>query len=427
MYKVALYLLLPLMWVNLTTGGNEWALLGIGIGQIVYWVMIVLAWYVTARSPYQLFATVTLLLAMTLRMMEALTDSEALYALRVAALAVIFVIVGARLYGANPFLLRKQLVVFLALCVPVMFLQILGVSSFLMGWNTGYAHDPSILALEEIGTFKEIPLYPTLFVGIDELHYSIGQGRPVGLLHSSNVLSIFVVFAVALNLVVPRTPRLTISDLVITSAVVLTMSKMVFAVTLLLYLGLLLSGRSDKRSLAAKLTMALGIGLLAYFLLFPGLFAANFSREMIWTSILLRLLGLLHAVGIEDLVNLFRDQLSLIGFAYSEDESYSGVAALLSSDMAIPALILAFAAAVLYGYRVWQMKGWPVSVYVIPLLVCVLTQFAVPFVAAPSFQLIAGFALFPLFTKLRRIPRVRAVKHVPAGTWSRPDGSPVAS
>ncbi len=427
MYKIALYLLLPLMWVSLTTGGNEWEVLGVGIGQIVYWVMIVLAWYVAARSPYQLFATVMLLFAMTLRMMEVLTDSEALYALRVAALAAMFVIAGARLYGANPFLLRKQLVVFLALCVPVMFLQILGVSSFLMGWNTGYAHDPNILALEEIGTFKEIPLYPTLFVGIEELHYSIGQGRPVGLMHSSNVLSIFVVFAVALNLTVPRTSRLTISDLVITSAVVLTMSKMVFAITLLLYVGSLLSGRSDRRYFAAKLTMALGIGILAYFLLFPGLLAANFSREMIWTSILLRLLGLMHAVGIDDIVNLFQDQLSWIGSIYKEEEGYSGVAALLSSGMAIPALILTFAVGVLYGYRVWQMKGWPVSVYVVPLLVCVLTQFAVPFVAAPSFQLIVGFALFPLLTKLRRIPRVRVAKHASAGTWSRPDGSPVAS
>ena len=100
------------------------------------------------------------------------------------------------------FLLHKQLVIFLALCLPVMFLQILGVSSLLMGWNTEYAHDTSILDIDELGTFKDIPLFPTLFVGIDDLNYSIGQGRPVGLLHSNNVLSIFVSIAACLNLVI---------------------------------------------------------------------------------------------------------------------------------------------------------------------------------------------------------------------------------
>jgi len=43
-----------------------------------------------------------------------------------------------------------------------------------------------------------------------------------------------------------------------------------------------------------------------------------------------------------------------------------------------------------------------VMVYLSVLLVCVITQFAVPFVTASSFQLIFGFGMYPLFKKIWR-------------------------
>ena len=38
--------------------------------------------------------------------------------------------------------------------------------------------------------------------------------------------------------------------------------------------------------------------------------------------------------------------------------------------------------------------------YVVTLIVCALVLFGVSYAAAPSFQFIAGFALFPLFKKM---------------------------
>ena len=399
MYKAGLFLLLPLLLINITTSANGWSLLGINIGQFVYWIVIGLAWYVASRSQYLGLVTVALLLAAALRVMEEFGGGDITVGMRVTALAVIFVVAGIRIYGRNPFLLHKQLVIFLALSLPVMFLQILGVSSLLMGWNTEYAHDTSILDVDELGTFKDIPLFPTLFVGTDDIHYSIGQGRPVGLLYSNNVLSIFVSIAAGLNLVIKKRARLRMSDFIISGALILSMSKMAFAIAMLLYLGSLVFGGANRRLLALKLLLVLAIGMSLYCLFFPGLLLANRSESKIWSSFLLRALDIGHAIGFDNLGGLFYDKQLMLGNTYNEIESYSFVSKLLKSEMIVPGLLVMAAAAVLYAYRVRQMST-PVMVYVVTLLVCALTQFVIPYLAAPSFQFIAGFALFPLFKKM---------------------------
>jgi hypothetical protein len=399
-YKAAAYLLLPLMWANLTAGENHWAILGLGVGQLLNWIIIGLAWYVAFRSPYQRIATVMLLCAFALRPLEAV-GGEVVYALRSGALAVVFIVAGAWIYGRDPNFLHRQLVVFLGLCVPLMFLQIVGAGSFVMGWSTAYLNDPSgVMDQSDVGTFMELPLYPTLFVGPDDLIFSIGQARPVGLMHANNILSIFVAIAATLNLLVPRSARLRAGDLIITAAVILTMSKMVFAVMAMLFVGTTLFAPAERKLLALKLLCLFAIGLWVYYLLFPGLLRTNLSEDMVRVSIMLRLLGVLNAVGIENLGAFLYDQQQLIGSAFSEDESYSTVAFLLNSGMAAPALVILGAAGILYLRRVWQMGLGNAWGYLALLLVCVATQFAIPFVAAASFQLILGLALFPLFRRL---------------------------
>ncbi len=412
-YDAAARLLLPLMWVNLTAGENHWDILGLGVAQTLNWINIGLAWYLASQSPYQRFATAMLLCAFALRPMESLSGAEFVQVLRTGALGVVFIIAGACIYGRNPDFLRKQFVVFLALCVPIMFLQVLGVGSWVMGWSTGYLHDPAAMDESEVGTFMNIQLYPTLFVGLGDLVYSIGQARPVGLMHSSNVLSIFVAFAVALNLVILRSSRLRAGDLVVTAAVVLTMSKMVFVLLVLLYAGAILFAPAVRKVLALKLLCAFAVGMALYFLLFPGLLLANLSEEMIRTSIMLRLLGVLNAVGVANLGAFLSDQSELIGAAFSDDESYSMVAILLRSGVAIPALAAMGAAAIVYLYRMKQMGFGTASGYAVFLFACMATQFAIPFVAAASFQLVLGLALFPLFTLLwrDRVPSRDAAPH----------------
>lgn len=401
MYKSGIYLLLPLMLVNLTVAENKWSVFGLNPAQFIYAFTIGIAWYVGACSRYRRLVTAMLLFAIVMRVMAAFGGGELFKNWGFAALAVVFAVAGAEAYGRKPYLLRKQLVGYLALCIPVMLLQILGVSSLLMGWNIGYLHDPNLFTLQDVGTFKEFPLYPTLFVGVDELVFTTGQARPVGLMYASNPLSIFVSLAFAINLAVVRTSRICFSDVVVTIVLVLAMSKLSFGVVILFCLAFLIFGKLGKRLLAWKLIVLFAMMMGLYYILFPGLFAANLSEGMIMHSIMLRLVDLLKALGVEDsfgqLIELdkaYRSSNEVIG------EGYSFVATLLRSPQLIPVLLVMMTGASIYVYRIREMVSRPVMVYVVTLLVCVLTQFAVPFVGASSFQLIMGFALFPLFKKM---------------------------
>jgi len=395
-------MLLPLMLINLTVAENRWTVLGLHPDQFIYAVTIGLAWYAGSLSRYRFLVTTALMFAIVMRLLEVLGGGESLREVSFTALAVVFAVAGAMIYGRNPLLLHKQLVIYLALCIPIMLLQILGVSSLLMGWNIGYLHDSSLLGLDEVGSFKDIPLYPTLFVGIDDLEFSTGQGRPVGLMYAANPLSVFISIAVAINLAITRTSRIRFSDIVVTIAIVLAMSKLSFGVTVLLYAGFLVFGERERRLLALKLIVVLAIVLFSYYLLFPGLLIANFSEGMVMGAIMLRLMDLLRALGIADSFG----QLLELEYTYRQSnvyvvgEGYSSIATLLRSKLLIPSLFVMMAGVALYVRRVRNMASRPAMVYVITLLACILTQFGVPFVGATSFQLIMGFALFPLFRKM---------------------------
>jgi hypothetical protein len=278
----------------------------------------------------------------------------------------------------------------------------LGVSSLVMGWNIGYLHDPSLMVIEEVGTFKEVPLHPTLFVGADELSLDYGQARPVGLMYASNALSIFVAIAVAVNVAIERTSRIGFSDFVVTVLIGLTMSKLVFVVTIVLYLGVLVFGSKQRKILVLKLTVGLAVIMYLYYVLFPGLFMNNLSIGMIMIAVMLRLMDLMTAAGIE----IYFDELADLAYVYRPshvyeiEEGYSFVATLLRSSVSIPWLFLLTIGSILYMYRIGRMSPRPVMVYMVTLTACIMTQFAIPFVKAASFQLILGFALFPLFPRI---------------------------
>ena len=106
----------------------------------------------------------------------------------------LFSLAGFFLYANDLRMLRNVLIALVFWNLVLMPFQIAGVSSALMYWNTDYAHDLNVLALEEVGTFKEIPVYPTFL--LNRLHqFQIGQGRPNGITPANNLLSVFLTFA----------------------------------------------------------------------------------------------------------------------------------------------------------------------------------------------------------------------------------------
>ena len=402
MYKITTYILLPSMLINLTVAENRWGVFGSSLDQYIYAATIGLSWYVGSLSRYRLLVSIALLFAIAMRLLGVLGGGESLREIGLAALAVVFAVAGAMIYGRNPFLLHKQLVIYLALCIPIMLLQILGVSSLLMGWNIGYLHDALVLTQDNVGSFQEIPLYPTLFVQPDDLVFSIGQGRPVGLMYGNNPLSFFISIAVAINLTIARTSRICFSDIVVTVATVLAMSKLAFGITILLYLHFLVFGVPERRLLVLKLISVLTIVMSLYYILFPGLFVINLSEDMVMTSIVLRLVDLLKGAGIEihfgqiiELGNIYKPSKE-----YVTEEGYSFIGSALHSNRWIPLLFVLIIGTVLYVYRVQSITTFPTTIYTVTLVTYIATQFATSFIGTPSSQIILGFILFPLLKKI---------------------------
>ena len=47
------YMLLPLFLINITTSANTWAIFGISIGQLFFYILIAVVIAVVAHTPYR--------------------------------------------------------------------------------------------------------------------------------------------------------------------------------------------------------------------------------------------------------------------------------------------------------------------------------------------------------------------------------------
>jgi len=392
------------MFVNITTAANMWNILGVGIGQFLYWVLIGMAWYIAHKSEYQKYALILIIFALFMRTTQLFGGGIIAESLRLSSLGGLFVIAGAKVYGNNYFLLHRQLVVFFALSIPVMLFQISGSSTVWMMWNTEYAHDPMILAIEEIGTFKEIPVYPTFFVELKDLYYQIGQGRPVGLLYSNNVLSFFLLILVALNIVIERAKKIKLSDFVVTIATVLTMSKMVFVLSFFLYIFFVFFGNKEKKKLAVNLFLLLTLEMFLYYYIFPGLFENLINRDRIMFSFLVRMLDLAPVLGIENFISYaFENDLELNSLEFTGViGSTSQIAVILASKFSWAAIVFLLVLLMHYYQNIKKMNKVHANtkVYIVLAFVMLVSQLALTYVGAISYQFIAGVALYPIFRKM---------------------------
>lgn len=400
-FKIAAHLLLPLSIINHTVAANRFGGL-IEYDQLIFALTITLACYVGANSGYRCISVISLIVAIGLRGLEMLTNNHFFYEASFMAFAVVFCIAGACIYGPRPQLLRNQLVLFLSLCLPLMILQVTGASPLVFSWVTDYLHDATLTSLKSVGNLGALPVYPTLFVDLDDVQYIIYQGRPAGLMYASNALSIFIAIGYAINISIDRGSRLVIADYIISAVAVLSMSKLALVIALIITTGYLTFGSSKKRALAAKLIGLLVILLMIYLWALPGLFKINLSKEMTLTSVSLRLLDLSIAMGITDdwLFDLY--SVYKPSHEYVMQEKYSGVAVLIRHNT-FCFFMFAITLATIIKYKTFlQMITTRDKVYQIVLLSCLMTQFVVPFFNAASFQLILGFALFPVYRRFCR-------------------------
>jgi hypothetical protein len=179
------------------------------------------------------------------------------------------------------------------------------------------------------------------------------------------------------------------------------------AALILLATGSVLGGRPvRRRAVRIGFLMIGAFGL--HYLLFPGLTEAGFSQARLITSIVGRFGELAYLLNATSLATALGNQAESIGLRFaagaSEDRSYSMVAIFLKSKVIVPVSILLLAGGLMYLRRLRALarERKDALQYGMFMVAAILTQFAVPYVGAPSFQYMLGFGLAPLLPGLWR-------------------------
>jgi hypothetical protein len=383
--------------INITFAANGWDILGLPIGQLIYWGLLFLGIVLLFETKYSTVSVCLFFMTLFLKICNSFFDIPLTGVISEFTSALIFILIGANLYGRNPRFIYRQLLSFFALSIPFMIIQKIGIHVFFYGWSTEVFHDNGIYSFDAIKDkgvlLKNIPLSPALFVELKDLVYVIYQGRPTGLLYSNNVLSVIISIALALHFSIHDNIRSNIKYIIIALIVVLTGSSLVFGVLILLFIYFYFIRRDKNLKLNALKTMSLTLFMfIVHYLFFPGLTASYFGQTF-QTSFVFRFAEIFHAFGFDyfnDFIIFYNLKIDL-----DQKDSYSLIGSLVKNKFIFLFGIL-FLIFVFVYYIHLKLNKRLSLVYIVLFTVCIITQFAVNFILAPSFQLFFGIALFPI-------------------------------
>ncbi len=398
MYKLIDQIFFPLMLVKLVIAANNFKIYFIDLGFLLFISSIFLALLVLIQTPYAFTGLILFLLSFAFYFLEIFSGDILFTTSKTIFLDLLFLLAGAKVFLTSPGLIPRQLYLFFFLCIPVMLFQITGASSFFMFWNTDYLHSPEILSPEELGTFKIIEVYPTLFRGSDELYLMIGQGRPSGLLHANNLLSYLICIGVALNAAFnDKKSTLKAQDYILATISVLSMSFTVFVIFLISVIYLL----SENFIKAIKLLFAFSFILLIYYLFFPGIVENFFSETTIFSKIFSRFYELAYSIGFYDFFTFTYDAATNIDYAFDPSQgSYSILTIIISNNLVIPILLLFILSGIAFFFSFERNKIYIAQIISLKgilflIAITLLVQVSIPFILDILGMFLFGFVLTP--------------------------------
>ena len=257
------------------------------IGQRLFWLSILLAVVIGLLFGSRVAKAVILAAAVMLlsRVSSAISPGISLFANTYQlSYSVIIMLAAASLYvkAGRPYEQAVKLVIFLS--VPILLLQLLGVSE----------------ALYFVGT-QGFEVMPVFRVGIQELALNQLQLRPTGLFFANSISAIFVVFAIAYRLSHPIS-RVTIYDIFLFYMTFLMMAKIaiVFLVVALSARFVVAEGKGEKL-MVVRLALVAGVLLLVHWAIFPGVVEDRLSLNLFYTSGAVRILDFVLSAGITDI------------------------------------------------------------------------------------------------------------------------------
>lgn len=391
--KFYFYLLL----FNLTSAANEWSILWLEIGQLTYWFLLFLSIAILFETKYFIVGIFLAFVTLILKVFNTFIDVPFTSTISEFTSGFIFILAGACLYGSNPSMIYRQLLSFFALSIPFMIIQKIGLHVFFYGWSTEVFHVNGIFSYDEVkdkgNFFKSIPLLPTVFVELKDLIYVIYQGRPTGLLHSNNVLSVIISFALALHFSIYKSIISNYKHFILATIIVLTASNLVYGVFILLFTySYFFQGNINLKSNALKTFWFTLVILFFHYIFFPGLTSNSFgfSNQI---SFVYRFGEIFNALGLNYFDNFIF--VNNIKIDFDGEDSFSLIGSLVKSKFPLFYFIIFLCFSIFY-YRALKLIKSQSFVYIVLFIVAILTQFAINFVGAPIFQVFLGIALYPI-------------------------------
>jgi hypothetical protein len=387
-------LILPIILINITVSANTWNVFGFNLGQLLYWTLLILAWLLLQHSIFKLRSSILILLLFFSKFFFLISNNEFAWFIGETLSGLIFVLLGAFVFGNERVLLMRQLLWYLALSIPFLIFQKTGLHDFFYGWSTELFHENGVYEFDDIKEtgrlFKGLTLYQTLFVAKENLTYVMYQARPTGLSYSNNVLSVILVTAIALSLYIKNKKLNFLSDFVLPFISVLVMSTLVYTVILLFILFY-------KKSSLFKINLI--VCLFLHYVFFPGLTASSFGLINA-LSFISRFGEIFQLLGFSDFVEMSTSLITNdanVNLDFS-DTSYSLYGKILRFQYWYLFLPIIFILFYYFLKKVRLLKShlnFDSKPYIILLVILILTQIAVPFIRAPFFQIFLGLSFYP--------------------------------
>lgn len=339
----------------------------------------------TFRARWTLVLVALVLLTRAWRVVSGDADNGAAFTAYTGAAFLLFGLAGSVMLERYTSLLQRQVVWLCALSLPFMVLQVIGVE-----WVQA-------LRTDRHNEYAALTSTPTLFVPIESLKITTLQSRPAGLFSSNNYFSLFLVFIAALRFGrASVSARPSVEDLIVLAVIVLAMAKLTFLVMAGLLVVMWWNG---ERARMAGLVVAAAAMLVAYGILFPGLFVHNLAPYNALMNISVRTADLLIGTGQARLVDLghtilrvadYRDPNALIGGKESGYAQAVANAPVLWRGLLIPVLGIAAILALRPGIAGGVERRLVASVAG----AAVLSPLITPFFGVPVFGFFAGAAIF---------------------------------
>lgn len=339
----------------------------------------------------------------------------------VASVSFLFALAGAKIILNKPCILSFQLKIFIIVSVPLMLLQLAGVSDWLQVFNSLYA-SADVFGNIEYLEVKLIPLAFSSEIFIKDNFYELYQGlsmqvRPPGLTHSSAMNSIFILAGSALYFGMENGSKSNKFDPILVSAIVLTGSKLaVLGFLIIVILFYFFSYSIQMRMRFLKIFGLIIFIFALYVAVFPVAYIHNFDVGSFEVSFLGRIGDAITAVAPS-----FVDSALLsatMEFYYSTvDKSVvpgtlSGMAAFIR---VLPYIVMFvfFLAPWLFSLFSRFKKIYPeiARTSLITFLVVLLTPLATPIAGSQFYALIVGIALAPFIFKIKLMRHHHALKN----------------